>query len=67
MSWSQIFRKIETSNILTVSVCHRLQNQMVDSSTGQFGQEAYPDLQLRIQANDREVNFQRAELCGDSA
>jgi len=35
---------------------------MVDFLDWAVLQEAYPDLQLRIQANDREVNFQRDRI-----
>lgn len=51
----------ETSNILTVSVMPSFATKWLIPRLGSL-QEAYPDLQLRIQANDREVNFQRDRI-----
>ncbi|NLQ17788.1 transcriptional regulator GcvA [Marinomonas sp. M1K-6] len=51
----------ETSNILTVSVMPSFATKWLIPRLGNL-QEAYPDLQLRIQANDREVNFQRDRI-----
>jgi len=51
----------ETSNILTVSVMPSFATKWLIPRLGSL-QDAYPDLQLRIQANDREVNFQRDRI-----
>jgi len=51
----------ETSNILTVSVMPSFATKWLIPRLGSL-QKQYPDLQLRIQANDREVNFQRDRI-----
>ncbi|MCB5161552.1 transcriptional regulator GcvA [Marinomonas algarum] len=51
----------ETSNILSVSVMPSFATKWLIPRLGSL-QESYPDLQLRIQANDREVNFQRDRI-----
>lgn len=51
----------ESSNILTVSVMPSFATKWLIPRLGSL-QEKYPDLQLRIQANDREVSFQRDRI-----
>ncbi|AEF53433.1 transcriptional regulator GcvA [Marinomonas posidonica] len=51
----------ESSNILTVSVMPSFATKWLIPRLGSL-QETYPDLQLRIQANDREVSFQRDRI-----
>ncbi|BFM49762.1 transcriptional regulator GcvA [Marinomonas sp. THO17] len=51
----------ESSNILSVSVMPSFATKWLIPRLGSL-QETYPDLQLRIQANDREVNFQRDRI-----
>jgi len=51
----------ESSNILSVSVMPSFATKWLIPRLGSL-QETYPDLQLRIQANDREVSFQRDRI-----
>lgn len=51
----------ESSMILTVSVMPSFATKWLIPRLGSL-QEKYPDLQLRIQANEREVNFQRDRI-----
>ncbi|MEL0636645.1 MULTISPECIES: transcriptional regulator GcvA [Marinomonas] len=51
----------ESSNILTISVMPSFATKWLIPRLGSL-QEKYPDLQLRIQADDREMNFQRDRI-----
>lgn len=51
----------ESSNILTVSVMPSFATKWLIPRLGSL-QEKYPDLQLRIQANEGEVNFHRDRI-----
>ena len=49
------------SNILTLSVMPSFASKWLIPRLGDL-QSAYPDMQLRIQANDKEVNFRRDKV-----